>query len=166
MSEPRTGTLAIEWEHWRFLKRLEGPQQWAIKYLYDRLNILDSKAGALMRTNGMIIGFLGAIVAGLLLRGETKLGWVHAVVLAGIVVVFALLAYAEALSFRIFALRFDRIRGSDDLPRYLEVFFRITIRREEELGRALTLSKWGTGGFVLLFVCLAVYELLRAAGLL
>jgi hypothetical protein len=160
MAEPRHGTMELERAHYRFLGSLPGPEQWAIKYLYDRLNILDSKAGALMRSNGMIIGFLGAIVVGLLRDANVQTG-VRGFALAGIIVIFALLARAEVLSFRIFGLQFDRVEDERDLARYLEVFFDVTMRRECELGRALTLSKMGTFGFILLFFGLAVFELYK-----
>ena len=48
--------------HYAFLKQADSNELWCIKYLYDRLNIIDSKIGAILRLNGLGIGFMSVLV--------------------------------------------------------------------------------------------------------
>src|SRR5262245_8233570 len=80
-------------------------ERWGVKYLYDRLGIIDNKTSALLRFNGVAMGFLAVLVSRILERPE--LFAQPRVLLVIVAVALSLFGYAECLSFRIFWLRFD-----------------------------------------------------------
>jgi len=146
--------------HYEFLKGLENKEQWAVKYLYDRLNIIDSKTGALLRVNSTIIGFLGAIAV-FLARSETGPFANHkAVFLYWIVANLVILVASDLISlFGIFWLRFDRIADAADFYRYRMKFYRVTKSRERWIRTVIVLSSIGEFAFAALFVVLALMEI-------
>jgi hypothetical protein len=146
--------------HYQFLKTLDPREQWAVKYLYDRLNIVDSKTGAMLRVNSVIIGFLGTIAV-LLARTDVKISWAgKAAVLCWITANLAILTISDLISLgAIFWLRFDRITDANDFGRYRQRFYEVTIKREGLLRIVIGLSFAGEIMFVLLFLFLAYIEI-------
>lgn len=152
-------------------------EQWCIKYLYDRLNIIDSKIGAILRLNGLGIGFMSVLVFQILrsLQGchatatippllpgtalaancQPLVGW-PGIFLLMAALVFLLLAAAVFLGLTVFYLRFDRIAGKADFEPYKERFFRLTIERERKLRWAMYLTAAGLCVFVLTFLAVAL----------
>ncbi|MBV8452819.1 MAG: hypothetical protein JOZ29_11170 [Deltaproteobacteria bacterium] len=148
--------------HYEFLRTLSGQEQWTIKYLYDRLNIIDSKTGALLRVNSTIMGFLGAIVV-LLARRDLvpdltlHKGWFLFFMILDLLV---LLASDIVSLIGIFWLRFDRISDPEDFNRYRRRFYEVTRRREGFLQLVVVLSITGEIGFAVIFIVLAALEII------
>ena len=159
-------TLKTEEDHYNFLKDC-GPDQWPIKYLYDRLGILDNKAGALARFNAVVIGFLSTAVFQVISHsrstggdGTAVLATKHPdVLLWAILLILLTLGYAEYLSSRIFSLKFDRIKDAGDLERYKRNFFIITLKREKAFRLALRMTTIGNAIFLLLFLSIVIFQL-------
>lgn len=145
--------------HYQFLKGLDPREQWAVKYLYDRLNIVDSKTGAMLRVNSVVIGFLGTIVV-LLARFDPKILGGKVVVLSWIFINLIILMLSDLISLGwIFRLRFDRIKDETDFYRYRQQFYDVTLRRERLLRVVIGLSFTGEIMFVLIFFWLGACEI-------
>jgi hypothetical protein len=141
--------------HFNALVALSPGQQWGVKYLYDRLNIIDSKTSALLRFNGIALGFLTLLALRILEAHATlNLRPYAGSYLALCCVIFILLSYAEYQAFCIFYLKFDRITAHRSFDDYLEAFFRITCSRERRYHRALWAS--AVGGALFVFLVLAL----------
>jgi hypothetical protein len=169
MSDKPEANLANEAAHYDFLKsEAAAEDRWPIKYLYDRLGIVDNKTGALARFNGVVIGFLSVVVFRIV-ELQSKLSAPDAVpsfvsqyadlMLLAALVILAALGYAEILASQIFYLRFDRIKNAGDLERYKRNFFEITIKREGLFRRALLFSNLGNALFLSLFVLIILFQL-------
>jgi hypothetical protein len=140
--------------HYEFLKNKDDVQ-WPIKYLYDRLNILDSKTSALLRFNGVMLGFVAVLALRIIESKDLNLrphpGWY----LGGCVVILLLLTFAEWQAFKIFSLQFDRINPpTRTLADFENAFFETTCLREKIYASVLTASKIGGLLFVLLILAL------------
>ena len=155
----------LEDAHWEYIKALVPDQGWKIKYLHDRLTIIDTKASALLRVNSTIMGFLGAIVALIprLPAGE------HfpphpTIVLSAIIVILTVLAICDILSLYIFRLHFyrgtttttDPVASLDEYHKDLEP---LTTQREQIVSWLILLSSVGELGFAALFIILTLSEL-------
>jgi hypothetical protein len=146
--------------HYEFLKGLSSQEQWTVKYLYDRLNIIDSKTGAMLRVNSTIIAFLGAIVVLLARSDSIPSHDLRSFILVWIIVNLIVLASSDLLSLRgIFWLRFDHIANAADFDRYRLRFCEVTALREKRLRTVIILSFIGELGFVVLFLILACFEI-------
>ncbi|WP_147385593.1 hypothetical protein [Oleomonas cavernae] len=162
MSKPEA-TLQNEDAHYQTLLLLKD-EQWNIKYLYDRLNIIDSKSSALLRFNGVIFGFLGLLVFRLVdkfdpLTQQSPFPYPFSMMLLCLFC-FLFLAYAEFCCGIIFYLKFDRITDIKYLECYKKNFFNITIDRERWFRRALLSTYLGNFIFVGLFIAITVNELI------
>jgi hypothetical protein len=141
--------------HFDELVKLDAREQWAVKYLYDRLGIIDNKTSALLRFNAVAMGFLAVLATRI---GEPGTAVQAPKSLLGLALLtFILLAVAEYEAFRIFYLRFDRIAGGRTLDDYKSAFFEITCEREKRYRTALWVS--GLGG--LLFTSLFIVMILQ-----
>lgn len=147
----------IEEAHYAYLTGLDPGKQWGVKYLYDRLNIIDAKTSALLRVNSTIIGFLGAIVA-LIPRAQPGFPPHKGLFLIFAIAILMILAASDILSLRIFRLKFDHVENND-FVKYRDHFFEVTHQRQKVLGWVIRLSRIGELGFVILFVGLAFFEL-------
>tara|TARA_R110002096_G_scaffold101831_1_gene225247 strand:+ start:2070 stop:2624 length:555 start_codon:yes stop_codon:yes gene_type:complete len=170
--------------HYAFLKQADSNELWCIKYLYDRLNIIDSKIGAILRLNGLGIGFMSVLVfqilrsiescsagaagaaatdAGIAATCQPLIPW-PGIFLLMAAVIFVLLFAAVYLGLTVFYLRFDRIGDAVDFDAYKERFFRLTIERERKLRWALNLTGAGLLVFVTTFLIIAVTRSLPLLG--
>ena len=114
--------------HFARLIELDEKQRWGIKYLYDRLGIVDNKTSALLRFNGVAMGFVAVLASRILDRPDL---FAHPrPLLVVIVVALGLFGIAEARALKIFWLHFDRIGPGRTPDEYKEAFFEITCKRE------------------------------------
>ncbi|ABS66442.1 hypothetical protein Xaut_1193 [Xanthobacter versatilis] len=152
-------TLEDDENHFGYLKKLEGPEQWAVKYLYDRLGIIDNKMSALLRLNGIIIGFLSLAV--FRVAENSKIVTWPIIFLSMCVVVFVVLTYAEIMGARIFYLAFDRVTPSRTFDDYCKTAMNITITRERQYRQAFWASVGGIALFILMFMFVAVGDIYK-----
>ena len=145
ISSPLDDKVGIDRAHFDYLIAVRGTapgltdqERWGVKYLYDRLGILDNKTSALLRFNGVAMGFLAVLVSRILEKPELF------AIPRGLVLfaAFALLlfGFAEMRAFQIFWLRFDRIGGDRTFEIYKDAFFTVTCRREEYYRQAFAAS--------------------------
>jgi hypothetical protein len=92
--------MANDRAHVEALTQLTSQQQWAIKYLYDRLGIIDNKTSGLLRFNAVVMGFLAVLAT----RFNDLGAKAPKTLLSAACVTFVLLALAEYQAFRIFYL--------------------------------------------------------------
>jgi hypothetical protein len=124
---------------------ISDPQRWGVKYLYDRLGILDNKTSALLRFNGVAMGFLAVLVARIIERPDLFAQPRKLMLLAtGTLFCFG---FAEIQAFNIFWLRFDRVTQSRTFDQYKTTFFEITCRREGYYRQAFVASALGSLAF-------------------
>jgi hypothetical protein len=139
------------------LVKLDAREQWAVKYLYDRLGIIDNKTSALLRFNAVAMGFLAVLATRI---GEPGSAVQAPKLLLGLsLLTFAMLAVAEYEAFRIFYLHFDRIAGGRTFDDYKNTFFEITCERGKRYRTALWVSGLGGMLFTLLFAVLILQKI-------
>lgn len=153
---PAPSAIEADHSHYAALGGLKD-DQWQIKYLYDRLGVVDNKTSALLRLNGVIMGFVTVAVFRVIELQE-KIVPFPGLFLLFSSIIFLLLFYAEYASFRIFYLRFDRIYDQNDFEKYKETFFRITVQRESIFRRLRITSFLGTFLFSLMFLLVASWH--------
>lgn len=152
-------TVEDDQSHFRHLMTLAGPEQWAVKYLYDRLGIIDNKMSALLRLNGIIIGFLSLAV--FRVAENAKIVPWPILFLVMCVVVFTVLTYAEVMGARIFYLAFDRVTPLRTFDEYCKTAMTITITRERQYRQAFWASVVGIALFILMFLIVAVGDIYK-----
>jgi hypothetical protein len=151
-------TLQNDANHYLALCQLHAPEQWAVKYLYDRLNIIDNKTSALLRFNGVALGFL-AVLGSRLAESDALTAHIPpGPYLGGCFVILLWLSYAEYQAFRIFYLHFDRVTSDRTFEQYKQTFFQITCEREGRFRKALWASRIGGLLFVVLVSCLLLFN--------
>lgn len=156
MTQSRTG-MEAEAAHYAALAARKD-DQWYVKYLYDRLSIIDNKTSALLRLNGVILGFVTVAVFRVI--ENNQLVPLPGLFLGVSATIFLLLFLAETQSFQIFYLRFDRVLDEADFVRYLSTFYDITLRRETIFRRLRLYSFLGTWLFSLTFLVVASWHAL------
>jgi hypothetical protein len=155
----------LEDKHWQFIQKVDTAENWKIKYLHDRLSIIDAKAGSLLRVNSTIMGFLGAIVALIpRLPPGTNFPRYRTAVLIVIMVILIILALCDILSLYIFKVRFYREEDPPEVaPANLEAYHQflapVTRLREQILSWLILLSAIGELGFAALFISLTFSEI-------
>lgn len=143
-------------KHVETLRGLEGPDQWTIKYLYDRLGIIDNKTSALLRFNGVAMGFLSVLMSRILEHHQL---FVRPVLLLALCLVTLLaFGFAELAAFKIFWLKFDRLAdgGPAEIGRYKRNFSEITCDRERKYRSAFKVSAAASLGFFVVISWMAV----------
>ncbi len=107
----REKTIASEHLHFAIIQTLADNNDFnAIRYLYDRLNIIDAKAQGLLTRNGLLLTVV-SIVGSIKLRGDTNAenflsaAWEQYCFGVG----FVLLVTSTLLTFPLVLLRFDNI---------------------------------------------------------
>ncbi|TCT03158.1 hypothetical protein [Aquabacter spiritensis] len=155
MIEKPRPTLETDIFHFEALSARK--DQWAIKYLYDRLGIIDSKMSSLLRVNGIIMGFVTVAVFKVVEKSDI-ISW-PILFLSVCIAIFILLAWAEIMGTRIFYLAFDRISPDRPFDVYRDTTIQITLKRERQYRFALWTSAVGMGLFILLFMAVAMLEI-------
>lgn len=151
--------LQIERNHYQTLQNLK-EEQWQIKYLYDRLSIVDNKTSALMRVNGVMMGFV-TVATFRVIELKTQIVPLPGLFLLVSTIIFISLFVAEIYSFSIFYLKFDRINNIEDFHRYKDTFFTITIARERKFRRLRNWSFAGAFIFSILFTLIIGFHALK-----
>ncbi|MDI4658541.1 hypothetical protein [Xanthobacter autotrophicus] len=153
-------TVENDRSHFDCLQNLTSQQQWAVKYLYDRLGIIDNKMSALLRLNGIVIGFLTVAVFRVA-ENSAIVPW-PILFLSACFIVFLLLTIAEIMGALIFYLKFDRVTASRTFDDYCKTAMAITITREREYRAAFWTSVAGIALFILMFLAVTgadIYKL-------
>lgn len=152
-------TLANDRHHFEQLQELDGRQQWAVKYLYDRLGIIDNKTSALLRVNGIIIGFVTVAVFRVAEKPDI-VAW--PIIFLGVcAAIFLLLAFAEIMGARIFYLAFDRVTPERTFDAYRDTTMEITIKREGQYRALLWTSVLGMALFIVLFLAVTAADMVK-----
>jgi hypothetical protein len=162
MSQIPAATVANDRTHYAALTALKD-EQWTIKYLYDRLGIIDNKTSALLRFNGVAMGFLGVLVSRILERPSLVAAPRGLLFVA--MLILAIFAFAEWKAFQIFWLHFDRIGPERSVHEYKEAFFEITCQREICYRQAFRASALAAAGFFMVIIWMAVPVLVGAVAL-
>ena len=145
--------------HFEHLQALDSRQQWAVKYLYDRLGIIDNKTSALLRVNGIIIGFVTVAVFRVAEKPDI-VAW-PVVFLSVCAAIFLLLAFAEIMGARIFYLAFDRVTPERTFADYRDTTMEITIKREGQYRALLWTSVLGMTLFIVLFLAVTAADIVK-----
>jgi hypothetical protein len=161
MSSLPDATADNDRAHFDALTQLHESQRWGIKYLYDRLGIIDNKTSALLRFNGVAMGFLAVLVSRILERPELFVEPRKLTVVATIALF--LFGYAEVQAFNIFWLRFDRVAQNRSLAEYKDAFFDVTCRREGYYRQAFIASVVAAIAFFVVILWM-ILPFLTAAG--
>ena len=153
MSPLPEATVENDRAHFDALTGAADPQRWGIKYLYDRLGIIDNKTSALLRFNGVAMGFLAVLSSRILERPELFFEPRKLMVIATIALL--LFGYAEVQAFEIFSLRFDRIAQDRSFDEYKAAFFDVTCRRENYYRQAFVASAVASSAFFVVILWLS-----------
>lgn len=106
--DPLPTELLAEEIHYRIVGEIAPNNRFnAIKYLYDRLNIIDAKAQGLLTRNGLLLTTVSIIAS-------TQIGKVypflyHPLAQFGFVIAYLLLVTSTVITFPIMRLRFDNL---------------------------------------------------------
>jgi hypothetical protein len=95
--------------HFEVIRALTGNEFNAIKYLYDRLNIIDAKTSALLRFNALLFGIITLVVSvGLRSQSPPSLlnYWWQELIF---VLVFLTIAVSTIFCFQMLPLQFDHV---------------------------------------------------------
>lgn len=152
-------TIENDQSHFDCLQGLTSQQQWSVKYLYDRLGIIDNKMSALLRLNGIILGFLTVAVFRVA-ENSGIIPW-PIIFLSTCFVIFVLLTIAEIMGALIFYLKFDRITSKRTFEDYCTTAMRITISRERQYRAAFWTSAAGIALFIVLFLFVTVGDIIK-----
>ena len=146
--------------HFASLIALDERERWGIKYLYDRLGIIDNKTSSLLRFNGVAMGFLAILASRILERHELVANPRALLVVA--MIALLLFGFAEYQALKIFWLQFDRIGPGRSVGDYKEAFFDITCKRENYYRQAFRASCAAAVAFFIVILWMIVPYLIAA----
>jgi hypothetical protein len=146
------GRWQKELDHMKVRRALEGGSQTElVNYLYERLNIVDTKASSLLTFNSILMAVVGFTVTAGFGKESPQLSLNHCP--CGLKLLLIIWLISSFCCLRISFLKWARLRDAEDFDAYTRKIAEVTIRRTRWYNFALGLMVGDLGVLAILMFC-------------